>query len=406
MIQDCLTSFAALTSGAANEKPGLGLLEDLDDDHIPDLIAASTTGNSVQVRKGNGDGTFGTATTLAVSALPGGMAVADLNQDRRQDLIVTLPSLGQIKIFLGNGNLTFQTTLAAIAAGASPVAVAVGHFNSDFAPDLVVANNLTPNGKVNVLLRGATATPTSVSYGAPIASPDIGSLPRALAVGDWDRDGDDDLVVVNESGNSLTVFNNSGIGTGTFTAGPTYTTGTQPAGVTAADLNMDGFVDLSVAIKGQSRVDVFLGLGNGKFAFSQFFTTAAQPVSIAVGHLDNNAKPDLIVACASGTVSRLRSNQYRLPEIVTFATPASTNIHGALHLKTQGVVEPMCAKQHSLHIRKYESFSGLLYRVGSDDRPVRSGRGGRGAARSLPLWEKRVMRRLRTLIDRFTSLAE
>jgi len=122
---------------------------------------------------------------------------ADVNQDTYPDLVVACAGTGKVAVILGAGNGTFSAP-SYFLAGTRPVAVAIGDFNGDFRPDIVAANNTSPTGTLSILLAsgslGNFATPVSVS---------AGNGPRALAIGDFDRDGFSDIAVANQWGSDV-----------------------------------------------------------------------------------------------------------------------------------------------------------------------------------------------------------
>ena len=77
------------------------------------------------------------------------------------------------------------------------------------------------------------------------AAPIVGSTPRSLVAGDFNRDGKLDLAVARAGANAVVIL--SGHGAGTFTVGPDIAVGTTPFSLTAADLDGDGTLDLAVA---------------------------------------------------------------------------------------------------------------------------------------------------------------
>src|SRR5262249_42631163 len=83
--------------------------------------------------------------------------------------------------------------------------------------------------------------------------------PSSVAVGDFNHDGKPDLVVANRVSNNLSVF--LGNGDGTFQAAVTYNTGSQPVFVAVGDFNSDGKLDLVTANFGNNTVSVLLGNG-------------------------------------------------------------------------------------------------------------------------------------------------
>ena len=70
--------------------------------------------------------------------------------------------------------------------------------------------------------------------------------------------------------------------------------------MTLADLNNNGILDLIVANSGSNNVLVYPGLGNGAFGPAlndgHGFFTGTNPVGITVADLTGNGRPDLIIA--------------------------------------------------------------------------------------------------------------
>src|SRR5262245_20310026 len=87
----------------------------------------------------------------------------------------------------------------------------------------------------------------------------VGTGPAGQAVGDFNGAGHADLVVVNQSANTMSVL--LGNGAGTFQPRTDYAVGTTPSAVAVGDFNGDGKLDLVTTNFGANSVSVLLGNG-------------------------------------------------------------------------------------------------------------------------------------------------
>jgi hypothetical protein len=271
---------------------------DFNGDGAPDLAAANTASTTVSVLLGYGDGNFPAALTIRVGQNPEGLASGDFNGDGRPDLAVSNAGSNTVSVLLGNGNGTFQEPLT-IAAGNVPVFVAVGDFNRDARQDLVLADygsndyySATVASTVSVLLGNGDGT-----FQAPRAF-QAGSGPHGIAVGDFDRDGTQDLAVANLGPypqRATTVAVLLGNADGTFRAPQTYQAGLALTGVAIGDFNRDGLQDLTLSSGDDATVAVLLGNGNGTFRPVRSFEAGSFPKNVAVADLNADQRPDLVV---------------------------------------------------------------------------------------------------------------
>jgi hypothetical protein len=175
---------------------------------------------------------------------------------------------------------------------------AAADFNNDTHPDLAVLRRDTGTVTIYGGLPDAT-----FSAGATY-SPGVGGA--AIAVGDFDADGNKDFAVGNRlTKTTSTVLVFKGNGAGTFVPGPTVARQTPANGIVAGDLNGDGRDDLVVE-GGSAAADVrvYLSLAKGTFAVGDDFSGLLQSLSgssygtFALSDVDGDTHLDLVVLTA------------------------------------------------------------------------------------------------------------
>jgi hypothetical protein len=180
--------------------------------------------------------------------------------------------------------------------------VVAADFNNDTMPDLAVVS--FDNSTVSVLLGNGNGT-----FRAPQISA-AGSYPRALAVGDFDGDGNLDLATANTwtEDNWIDVSVLLGDGTGRFTpaGGSGYFVYGDPQAMTVGDFNGDGLLDLGVnsneEMEGQFA-NVLLGNGDGSFSWtaSTYLGDGAfGDIAVAAADLNGDGFDDFVTATGLG----------------------------------------------------------------------------------------------------------
>ena len=198
-----------------------------------------------------------------------------------------------VLILLGNGDGTFGAAQGfGINIDVLPSQLATGDFNDDGNLDLVVAN-AAPNGLgASVLLGRGDGTFSS----APEVN-NAGDTPQAVAVGDFNGDTIADLAFADDpSGPNGEISIVLGKGNGTFDQQQfiQYPVGSSTTAVAVSDFNDDSVVDVATT-DDFGAVWVLPGMGNGTFGTPLSFAVN-DASALTVGNFDANPLPDMAVA--------------------------------------------------------------------------------------------------------------
>ncbi len=121
----------------------------------------------------------------------------------------------------------------------------------------------------------------------------VGRNPESLTRGDFNRDGSDDLAIVNSGSDDITIL--LGNGNGTFQAGYSIGVGESPMCVVTGDMNGDHKLDLVVAASGSDTVFLLLGKGNGWFHPPKAYSAGKGPTFLSLMDMDGDGDLDVFV---------------------------------------------------------------------------------------------------------------
>jgi hypothetical protein len=265
------TMFSTVTNGAMGEynlRAMYGVWADLDNDDDLDLFAGvSADVSTMNMFWNDGDGDF---TRVPVPGVPDsrgapGNAWGDFDRDGFVDVFVASVDEGASALFHNNGDGTFTVVTNTMRFPSDTVQVTCTiDYDNDGDLDLVpVRWGVQPTRFYRNDGRGTftEATPQ------PIRSDGIFSL--SAAWGDFDNDGDLDVIFGGWENRSERFYINNGDGTFTRWAGqPTLF---EPYGTSAGsslswgDFDNDGYLDLAVT-KGDALIRLWRNRGDGSFA--------------------------------------------------------------------------------------------------------------------------------------------
>jgi uncharacterized repeat protein (TIGR01451 family) len=312
----CVASLSDTGSVLPKVAFGTAAWGDYDRDGIPDLLLAGTLQSGTAVTRiyhNNGDGTFSNIGAGLIGVASGAAAWGDYDNDGDLDsLIVGASQAGQIaKLYRNNGDGTFSDSGAALQ-GLYSAAAAWGDYDNDGYLDLVIAgqNSNTSTPLTKLYHNNGNGSFSSVSAGfANVQSP-------ALAWGDYDGDGDLDLLLAGDSSGSSNspitkLYRNNG--NGTFNDGGTALQALSAAAAAWGDYDDDG--DLDLVLSGQDasyapRTKLYRNNG-GSLADSSVALANLRGSTAAWGDYDNDGKIDLALSgsdSSNAAVTKLYHN--------------------------------------------------------------------------------------------------
>lgn len=290
---------------------------DFNRDNLQDAAVLNPGSDKVTVLFGSAAGTFGTVSDLDVARGLQQIAAADLNNDSRPDIaVVTSFAGGTVYVLYSEPNGTFQKAAQlGQTTGRRPADLAIGDFDR-------------PSGKGNDVVTAdlnSDSISTFLNLGRQLgfegsSNTQAGDRPTLVAAGDMNRDGNDDVVVLNtgaSGADSVSVLFSTG--TGAFAPPKPFTVGARAKGLVLADVNRDQVLDILVLNAGVSarlnNFDVSVLLNNNPAPGSSdpLFSTLTpvkvscpssiggipvfcQPNSIASGDFDQDGFTDFVVA--------------------------------------------------------------------------------------------------------------
>jgi hypothetical protein len=289
------------------------------------FVLGNTTANTVEVRNAAGRLLFSQTQEAGILA-PGMVRAADVGGGM-QALVVANSGANSVRVYLGRGGLFDPATARDYPAGDDPVGVTIADVNGDGVPDVLVANR--GSNDVSILLGQGQGSGWTLAVGPRLQT--NGRGPVAVTVQDVTGlnadgtptgrpDGIPDLVVSNSLSNTASVL--PGVGGGFFKdqSAVLFDTGASPRQVLLGDFNGDGQLDL-VSVNAGSNDLTFFGHadfaagGNAGVSIPSGGTVPLAAVAFSVG-----GREGLIIAnSGDGTLALLAGDASGLALLRTVA---------------------------------------------------------------------------------------
>jgi hypothetical protein len=263
------------------------------------ILDAAVISGELAILLGNADGTFTQESTSSVSGIVRDLTVGDFNGDGIPDIAVLQdggPST--VAVFLGRGDGTFiSQPLIPVFSSYGANSIVTGDFDGDGNPDLLVTNY--NDGSTALLLGNGEGEFRAVP------SPTLGGAGGEAIVADFNGDGIPDVAVFTSIPEvfaiqpSLSIL--FGNGDGTFLTSSVDLPCDQDSAFGVADFNGDGLADIAVAnCYNSQNLDVLLSNGNTTFTSLELPGAVGDqyddPAEVATGDLNGDGIPDLVLS--------------------------------------------------------------------------------------------------------------
>lgn|GEM_PF-6852514 len=263
-----------------------------------DIITSSPSNNSTTAPSwlaffnGAGAGTFAAALGLTLSTSGERiMKAADVNNDGNEDIVVaeyrsaSLARFARLSVFTLPNNSSIPSPVHYVLSG-YPTDICITDLNNDGSKDIVVC--IWATGQIVTLLNNGSGSFGTPSYVATCTNP-IG-----IAIGDFDADGNTDVV----SGNSNKNYSiHMGQGNGSFDPKQTFS-GTSVTEVrVTGDFNGDGKIDIVFSSDQYAPgygVEIMQGKGNGTFNTGYVVNTSSYVDRAFAADLNGDGKLDIV----------------------------------------------------------------------------------------------------------------
>lgn len=263
--------------------PEVFAIGDLDGDGWSDILVEDAFDRFIVLRN-LGGAAFEAAATVEMSAKQ--LFLRDLDADGWLDVIAS--QYHRLYFHRNDGDLTF-TQVMSPSIGATCDDVAIGDTNGDGEPDSIGVD------RINRFIACLTSDGEPLAFNEPVLI-ELADPPVAVELGDVNRDGRDDIVVLGSAAPPLDppvvpCFVLLADQSGGFASPVRYNVPKGSADLQLGDVDHDGDLDI---VTGRAALVVLLNEGDGTFAEHASFMHGRLCAGLALADLDNDADLDAL----------------------------------------------------------------------------------------------------------------
>lgn len=275
---------------------------DLNKDGELDIVVSVNTADKIVWYQNDGSENFTASNIITSVDAPRGFQVADIDKDNDLDIGIALEGDDDIAWWQNNGSMTFFLKTRADMNLDGAYDMAIGDLNGDTYDDFVGVgyfadrlcyyqnNTLGYFSGCNVL----DQISSDPSFDGPVSS----------EIEDLDKDGDNDIIVATENGNSIYWYENDGSGNPTnFPKHTIDSSATNVNDFVIKDINLDGNLDILYANKGLNEVAWGENDGSENFSKHTITTKFNGPTGVAADDIDGDGDIDLVASSDQGSIT-------------------------------------------------------------------------------------------------------